>query len=74
MGTDSLYKGCYVTVIYGNSESDYYGRMVNCYSTEEEALDHIRYQKECMGSTKHWNILHILDMEWLNPESNMKDV
>ena len=73
MGTDSLFKGCYVTVVYGNSDSDYYGRMVNCYSTEEEALCHIKYQKEHMGSTKHWNILHIKDMEWLNPES-IKDV
>ncbi len=68
MGTDSLYKNCYVTVVHGDNDSDLYGRMVNCYPTEEEALDHIKYQKEIMGSTKHWNILHIKDMEWLNPK------
>lgn len=66
MGTDSLFKDCYVTVVHGNSNSDYYGRMVNCYPTEEEARNHIKYQKEVMGSTGYWNILHIKDMEWIS--------
>lgn len=68
MGTDSLFKDCYVTVVHSDSDSDLYGRMVNCYPTEEEALGHIKYQKEVMGSAKHWSILHIKDMEWLNPQ------
>ena len=68
MGTDSLFKDCYVTVVHGNDDSDYYGRMVNCYSTEEEARNHIKYQKEVIGSTKQWSILHIKDMERIYPE------
>lgn len=70
MGTDSLYKGCYVTVVHGSND-DFYGRMVNSYSTEAEAQGHIKYQKEVMGSTKHWSILHIIDMEWLNPKNKI---
>ena len=66
MGTDSLYKNCYVVVTHNNYEP--YGAMVASYSTEQEALDHIKYQREHMGNTSHWNILHIKDMEWLNPE------
>lgn len=71
MGTDSLFKGCFVVVVYSDYEP--YGRMVECYPTEKEALAHIKFQKERMGSTKHWDILHIKDMEWLNPKS-IKDV
>lgn len=70
MGTDSLYKGCYVTVVHGNSD-DFYGRMVNSYATEAEAQNHIKYQKEVMGSTKHWSILHIIDMEWIKPKDKI---
>lgn len=63
MGTDSLFKDCYVAVVHSDSEP--FGRMVASYSTEEEAQNHIRYQKERMGSIKHWSILHIKDIEWL---------
>ena len=63
MGTESLHKGCYVTCVYDNI--DPYGRMVRSYPTLEEANDHIRFQKEHMGSTSNWGILHIKDMEWI---------
>ena len=69
MGTDSLHKGCYVTVVHGSGDNDFYGRMVNSYSTEAEAQDHIKYQKEVIGSSKHWSILHIIDMEWIDAET-----
>lgn len=65
MGTESLSKGCYVTCAYDKMSP--YGRMVASYSTFEEADDHIRFQKESMGSTARWSILHIKDMEWITP-------
>lgn len=34
-------------------------RFVTCYNTKEEALAHIKYQKEHMLSTKPWYIYHI---------------
>lgn len=65
MGTESLYKGCYVTCVYDNMSP--FGRMVASYRTFEEANEHIRFQKEDMGSKAHWSILHIKDMEWITP-------
>lgn len=65
MVTESLFKGCYVTCAYDHM--DPYGRMVCSYSTLEEANEHIRYQKEHMGSKANWSILHIKDMEWITP-------
>lgn len=65
MGTESLSKGCYVTCAYDHM--DPWGRMACSYPTLEEANDHIRYQKEYMGSKANWSILHIKDMEWITP-------
>lgn len=65
MGTESLSKGCYVTCAHDST--DPYGRMVCTYSTLEEANNHIRFQKEHMGSKANWSILHIKDMEWIAP-------
>ena len=65
METESLSKGCYVTCAY-DKESPF-GRMVASYRTFEEANEHIRFQKEDMGSAARWNILHIKDMEWIKP-------
>lgn len=64
MGVDSIYKGVYIVCVH--SEWEPYGRMVTDYKTEEEAQGHIKFQKEHMGSTAHWNILHIKDMEWIS--------
>jgi len=66
MGTDSIFKDCYITVVYGDTDTDCHGRMVESFKTKEDALNHIRYQKEVMKSYKHWSILHIKDMEWLS--------
>lgn len=65
MGTDSIRKGVYITCAHDSTSP--YGRMVREYSTLEEAEEHIRYQKEEMGSKANWSILHIKDMEWIVP-------
>lgn len=65
MGTESLFKGCYVTCAHDSASP--YGRMVCFYKTLEEANNHIRFQKERMGSKANWSILHIKDMEWIVP-------
>lgn len=66
MGTDNIKKECYITVVHDSVSP--YGRMVNSYSSEQEALDHIKFQKENLGNTSSWNILHIKDCEWVNPK------
>ena len=63
MGTDSLFKGCYVVCVHSHWEP--YGRMVTSYHTEEEAQNHIKYQRTHMGNTDRWSVLHIKDLEWI---------
>lgn len=63
MTLDNIHRGCFITCICDKSSP--YGRMVRSYDTLKEAKDHIRYQREEMGSNAKWNILHIKDMEWL---------
>ena len=55
-------KGCYIVCAYDARNN---GHMVRSYNTLKEAKAHIRYQIEEMHSTSSWNILHIIDMEWL---------
>ena len=61
MGTDSLFKECYITCVH-DSQSPY-GRMVNFYNNIEDAKSHIKYQKEEMAHPGHWSIIHIKDLE-----------
>lgn len=63
MGTDSIRRGCYITCVYDNDNP--YGCMVNSYETLEQAKAHIRYQKDEMQSKANWNILHIIELEWI---------
>jgi len=64
MGVDSINNNSYIVCVYDSSNP--YGRMVNAYKTKEEAKDHIKFQKEKMGSKAYWNILHIVEMEWIS--------
>lgn len=38
------------------STDDYF---VTCYDTKEEAIAHVKYQKEEMRSTKKWHVQYI---------------
>lgn len=60
MGTDSLHNNCYVTVVHDSFSP--YGRMVNAYPSEEEAQSHIKFQKEVMGNTSYWSIIHFKEI------------
>lgn len=64
MGTDSLFKGCYITCVHNNQSP--YGRMVSAYNNIEDAKSHIKYQKEKMAHKGFWSILHIKDLEWIS--------
>lgn len=68
MGTDSIYKNCYVVVVHNDLNP--YGRMVASYNTHEEALAHIRYQKYEMKSRSTWEIMHIKDVEFIPVPNN----
>lgn len=35
-------------------------RFVACYDTKEEAIAHVKFQKEKMHSTKNWYVQHII--------------
>lgn len=65
MGTDSIFKNCYITCVHDNQSP--YGRMVNSYDNLEDAKNHIKYQKK-MGHPGHWSIMHIKDLEWISCE------
>lgn len=64
MGTDSIFNGAYI--VCRHSELAPYGKMVASYGTEQEAKNHIQYQKEHMNNKTGWSILHIKDMEWIS--------
>lgn len=34
-------------------------RFITCYNTREEAIAHVKYQKEVMKSAKNWWVQHI---------------
>lgn len=64
MGVTEITNNSYIVCAYDSLES--FGRMVAVYPSLEKAKEHIRFQQEIMGSKCHWNILHILNMEWIN--------
>lgn len=68
MGTDNLFKDCYVVVVHNHYNP--YGSMVASCRTEKEAIDCIKYQKEQMNISGSWSIVHIKDIEWLLPKVN----
>ena len=71
MGIDSLFRDCYVVCVY--SHWDPYGRMVASYHTEEEAQNHIKYQRTHMGNTDRWNVLHIKDLERIPEKKDVEE-
>ncbi len=34
-------------------------RFVRCYNTREEAISHVKYQRDVMHSTANWRVQHI---------------
>lgn len=65
MGTDSIFKGCFITCVHDDQTP--YGRMVNSYDNLEDAKNHIKYQKK-IGHLGYWNIIHIKDLERISCE------
>lgn len=72
MGTDSIFSGAYI--VCRHSDCNPYGAMVASYKTQEEAENHIEFQKKSMNNKTGWSILHIKDMEWIPTKKKVQIV